>query len=873
MHYDRENALVELSVDELCEMAFRGGNIDNRYPRQGLRDRQAGRQIPKDASDSAMGQDAAYYPDLLLHQVSRCGDITFSVSGRADGVWYDPAGLCAVEEVKTVAGLPEMSVKTPRAQDLCRLTCYGYFLCAAKGLRAVTLRLSYVSADRDRETVHVDAEMSAEQLKQGYISLLCAVLPRAADLVARETALRAAAKDAVFPYAEMREAQREMIVECWRDLRAGKTLFAEAPTGIGKTMATLYPAVRCFGEGKCDKIFYLTAKNATRREAVGGIEKLAAAGTPMRACVITARDAMCASDAARAGRAEGRRTAAYCNPVACPYAKGYYDRVETVIEGLLASGKTVFTEADIRAAAQAGQVCPHELSLDLSERCEIVICDYNYVFSPAVAIQRYFADGIPNTPGHRYIFLLDEAHNLPDRARDMYSAELSLASVRAVQDILHEQEGQTLRGIFPEEDGGVGNLPDPDDREGRRSLHISAGWFDDLVGALSRMSRLCEDSMTADGDGVCRGVSLDRNRPSPLIETAAALSAVCDRWLRRNLTHPFYPAVDGLSAALRAFRTAGDYYDRHFATFVEVERPAGADSADEIETGDVRVRLICLDPADILRPLLQKAVGRVLFSATLTPAEYFADILGGDRRSVTISFDSPFDPEHLAVAVCDQINTRYETREDSYRRIVSYLSATVSAKRGNYMVYFPSYAYLDAVYERFHKKYPTVKTVVQTPGMTYEQREQFIAAFRPDSRELLVGFCVLGGSFSEGVDLPGRCLIGAVIVGVGIPALSNERNIMREYYDERAAAYGEGGTSREGYDYAYTYPGMNHVLQAAGRVIRRDDDRGVVVLLDDRYTAEPYLHLYPDHWTNMVSVSDAVSLYEYLSRFWEKPSD
>ena len=369
-------------------------------------------------------------------------------------------------------------------------------------------------------------------------------------------------------------------------------------------------------------------------------------------------------------------------------------------------------------------------------------------------------------------------------------------------------------------------------------------------------------------DGIRRGVSLDRNRPTALLDAVLTVSSRCDRWLRRNLSHPLYPVVDGLAATLRAFRTAGDYYDRHYATFVEVARPADALSDDEIESGEVAVRLICLDPADILRPLLHKASARVLFSATLTPAEYFADILGGDRDSVTISFDSPFDPDHLAVAVCDQINTRYENREESYRRIVSYLSAVVSAKRGNYMIYFPSYAYLDAVYQRFAKKYPTVKTVVQTPGMTYEQREAFIEAFRPDSKELLVGFCVLGGSFSEGVDLPGRCLIGAMIVGVGIPALSNERNIMREYYDERADFGDEGGGAREGYDYAYTYPGMNHVLQAAGRVIRRDDDRGVVVLMDDRYTAEPYLHLYPAHWTQMAAVSDAVSLYEYLAQFW-----
>ncbi len=892
MYYNPAESRIELSVRELCALAYMGGSIDNRYPSRRLFERAAEGRESHEAlrrryesgegrdENLGVGERAAYHAEVTLRHVCKCDDVVFMVSGRADGVWYDPAGACVVEEIKTVAGLPELFVRRPREADLAQLTCYGYFLAAAKGLSTVTLRLTYMSPGEEASAVHVDSVLTVEHLRAAYIALLRMILPRARDMVERETTLRAIARDAVFPYAEMREAQHDMIVECWRDLRAGKTLFAEAPTGIGKTMATLYPAVRCYGEDRCDKIFYLTAKNATRREAFGAVEKLNAAGTPVRGCVITSRDAACLCDVARAGRRDGRRTSAFCNPAICPYAKGYYDRVDSVIEGLLASGKHRFSFVEIREAAEEGKVCPYELSLDLSERCEIVICDYNYVFSPAVSLRRYFADGIPGTAGHRYIFLVDEAHNLPDRARDMYGAQLSLDDIRAAQECIRAWESQALAGVFPEEDNDIGNLPDSDDdadapSDGRRAPRITSAALDDLMGALTRMHRLCAESMTAGSDGVRHGVALDRNCPVPLLETVNALSSLCDRWLRRNLSHVLYGTVDTLSASLRAFRSAGDYFDRHYATFVEVDEPPVADADTEevlLEAGDVRVRLVCLDPADILRPLLQKATARVLFSATLTPAEYFAEILGGDRSTVTVSFDSPFDPDNLCVAVCDEINTRYENRDESYRRIVSYLSAVVSAKRGNYIIYFPSYAYLDAVYKIFKKKYPTVKTAVQTPGMTYEEREAFIDSFKPDSKELFVGFCVLSGSFSEGVDLPGRCLIGAVIVGVGIPALSNERNIMREYYDERAGAAGDDASPRQGYDYAYTYPGMNHVLQAAGRVIRRDDDRGVVILLDDRYTEEPYLRLYPDHWTGIASVSDAPSLYRYLTQFWEGES-
>ena len=882
MHYNPATEQIEISVRELCALAFKGGSLDNRVPPHSLyRRAEEGREVHDKLralreSGKGLGVTAeaprrprgseeirysvepppppAYHAEVPLRHTCRMDGVTFLVSGRADGVWYDPTGGCVVEEIKSASPTgADRYIRSPREADLAQLTCYGYFLCAAKGLDRITLRLTYATAGREEEAYFADSIMTAEQLAGGYAAILRMILPRAKDLVERETTLRKTAKRAIFPYTEVRDAQQDMIRECWRDMRAGKTLFAEAPTGIGKTMATLYPAVRCLGEGKCDKIFYLTAKNATRREAFAAVQKLNEAATPIRACVITARESACICEAAKtAAQSGGNRISTYCNPLACPYAKGYYDRADSAIFDMLSGDKTVFSGLDIRAAAKKWQVCPYELALDLSELCEVVICDYNYVFSPSVYLRRYFSEGIPHTEGHRYIFLVDEAHNLPDRARDMYSGALSLSDVTAAQDILHAWEtriGDDL--IFPTEDVGEAE-------EDRTAPRLSAVSLDDLVGVLSRMSGVCAESMVVDTDGVRRGVSLDRNQPVALCETARNLSTLCDRWLRRNTAHPLYSTVDGLATSLRSFRTAADYFDRRFATFVEVEGE------------DVRVKLTCLDPAGILRPILQKAEARVLFSATLTPNDYFADILGGDRDSVLVSFESPFPRDHLCVAVCDGVSTRYEDRDGSCRKIMNYIAATVSAKRGNYLVYFPSYAYLEKVYALFAKKYPSVKTVVQKQGMTYAEREAFIASFTPDSGELLVGFCVLGGSFSEGVDLPGRSLIGAVIVGVGIPALSSERNIMREYYDEtRVTTDPEGGGEGEGYAYAYTYPGMNHVLQAAGRVIRRPEDYGVVVLIDDRYTAEPYLHLYPEHWDMISSTEDPVSLNEYLASFWE----
>ncbi|MBR5124737.1 MAG: hypothetical protein IKU90_06365, partial [Clostridia bacterium] len=478
MHYNPQTDTIELSVRELCARAFKGGDLDNRVPPRdlyqravegrdvheklrALREAGFGVSVTHEAPRKPRGSEEirysaepqptpSYHAEVALRHSCRLEGVTFLVSGRADGVWYDPAGSCMVEEIKSVAGMGARYPAFPREEDLAQLICYGFFLSASKALSAVTLRLTYARVGHEEEAAFVDRIMTAEQLKAAYVALLRRVLPRAKDRVDRETTLRRKAKSAVFPYNEVREAQQEMILECWRDMRAGKTLFAEAPTGIGKTIATLYPAVRCLGEGRCDKIFYLTAKNATRREAFSAVQRLNETATPVRACVITAREGACICEEAKAG---GQRLSTHCNPDACPYAKGYYDRVDEVISDMLGQGKTLFSGLDIRAAAKKWQVCPYELALDLSELCEIVICDYNYAFSPSVYLRRYFSEGIPHTEGHRYVFLIDEAHNLPDRARDMYSGALSLADVTAVQDILQAQENRIDRNfIFSDED-------------------------------------------------------------------------------------------------------------------------------------------------------------------------------------------------------------------------------------------------------------------------------------------------------------------------------------------------------------------------------------------------------------------------------------
>ncbi len=836
MKYNRKateissDGVLELSVRELCELAFRGGDIDVRYPAVSrYKAFEEGKAAHKKLMES---RGEGYHSEVEMKNVCRFDGVTFSVSGRADGIFADSLGGFVVEEIKSVA---DVSLLTgPREQDMAQLICYAYFLTVARGVGVVTLRLTYVSRDDEGEEIYSDTVMSADDLKNAYLGILSRVIFTAKRIKYSNAELRDKARAAIFPYASMRPAQRDMITECWQDIRAGKNVFAVAPTGIGKTISTLYPAVRSFGDGKIDKIFYLTAKSSTRREAFSAAERLSATGTPLSTCVISSRESACINDGAKM---TGHSISRCCNPLMCPYAKGYYDRASGVIRELLESGN-MFSAQIIREAAIKGRVCPYELALDLSELCEIIICDYNYAFSPAVYLRRYFADGIPNTDGHRYAFLIDEAHNLVDRARDMYSGAVDLETVLRIQGAFKEYEERRKNYIFPDEDAP-------------KSSVLSADSFNSVIGCLMGMSRYCEENKTQDEEGVSHGFALVRQLPVELSAAAEALGKACESWLRREMGHELYAEVERFASDLRTFRTAGDYYDEKFVTFTECH-------------GDnVTVRYQCLDPSGIMKPLLCRARSCVLFSATLTPADYFADILGGGEEAVKVSYPSPFPRENLCLAAVDGVSTRFEDREKSARAIVTYIAATVSAKAGNYIVYFPSYSYMEKVHSLFAKKYPGVKTVVQRSNMTYAEREEFINSFKPDSTKLQIGFCVLGGSFSEGVDLPGKALIGTVIVGVGLPGLSSERNIMREYFDSTR----EG----RGYDYAYTYPGMNNVLQAAGRVIRRDDDRGIVVLIDDRYTSERYLPLYPDHWRgNMYAVGDPASLRELAARFWEK---
>ena len=782
MLYNQDTGAVELQLGELCALAYGRNNYNHQ---------------DTCAQDGALPeiQSQQYYADVRLQHTCRYAGILIKVTGIAQGI-FDCDGTLTLDYSRRAAKLPDPNepFTVPIVQR-----CLGYFLASAKELTSLMIRRIILTSQG--ETATNLTKYSAASLKEEYTAVLSRALPYIENCVQQNQELRPRAQSLAFPYPDLRQGQEDFMRECYRDIMHGIRLFIQAPTGIGKTISTLYPAVRAMGQGKCDKIFYLTAKASIRREALAAAKRLFEAGAPLRTIALAAKEQMCPLQECN------YRTCKHN----CPRSLSRTTMMKAIRE--LLTHHNGYTPVLIKQTAEKYGVCPYELSLDLSEFCSIVICDYNYVYNPAVKLRRYFVEN-----NGKYVLLVDEAHNLTDRARDMFSCELNNASFASILEFLPESE--PLRG----------------------KILACAEIF-------KLLNRYCKDTLQKDQDGTLHGYYFSRQPLDQVNEKLSDLAQDVEKWLKNHIYDTVYDSVEAFFGELRTYVANSQLYDSGFVTYVT-------------RNGDkITVRQMCLDPSRQLEECNDKAQAVIMFSATLTPPSYFAQTLGGGKHAVSVNFPSPFPRENLFVAVADGLSTRYEDRDKSVKKTASYIAASVVGKVGNYMVYFPSYSYMEKVAKAFLDKYPDVPVLIQKRGMNAEQKEQFLDAFKEDNPGMLIGFCVLGGSFSEGVDLPGARLIGSIIVGVGIPGLSDERNIIRDYYEEQNGC---------GYDYAYVYPGMNHVLQAAGRVIRTDSDRGIVVLLDQRYAEQRYTDLFPPHWKDVRFASDAQSLAKSIAEFWKK---
>ena len=777
---------VVLPVRRLSEFILRSGSIDSRFggsdsAAEGTR---IHRYLQKQGGD-------AYRSEVWLALEREVDGIVYRLEGRADGVLEE--SLPVIDEIKTVnVSLDRIGEDYSRAH-WGQAQCYAGMYSVLEKKEQMAVQLTYVRRDAEQpagigEIKRFRREFSREEL----LSFLDGLLRQYGIWAKRQLAWieqrNASIRALPFPFGVYRPGQREMAAAVYRTIAASGRLFSQAPTGIGKTVSTLFPAVKSLGEGLADRLFYLTAKTITRRAAEQALARMEEQGLRLRSVTLTAQDKICFLEEHRE-----------CNPDACPYADGHFDRVNDAVWELLDRCDRL-TRERVEDCARRHRVCPFELSLDASLWCDCIIGDYNYAFDPQVSLRRFFQEVT-----ERYVFLVDEAHNLVDRAREMYSAGLNRSDfVRAVKALPpRDPVKKPLRA--------VGNYLRDRLEEGEEVRTEET--------ALEGLNHLLEKAVDQLGS-----------------------------WLER---HPEGAAGEVLELffGITRYLKIAELYDDCYATLTSRRG------------GEIMVRQLCLDPSRALDGCMKRARASVLFSATLTPLSYFAAVLGGNEETRTQSLPSPYDPGHLGLVVLDRISTRYRHREDSVGEVVDAIARTVLSRPGNYLVYFSSYAYLEAVAERFETEYPSIPLYRQKSQMTEAEREAFLARFEEETGRTQVGFCVLGGIYAEGIDLQGGRLIGTVVVGVGLPQISPELNLLRDHYNR---------LGQPGYDFAYTFPGMNKVLQAVGRVIRGEEDRGVAVLIDDRFTSPGYRRLYPAHWREYRVARSGEALERALAAFWER---
>lgn len=783
-----EKPKVRISVRNLVEFILRSGDLDNSRGSSG--DKEAmlkGGRLHRKIQRSMKGN---YQAEVSLKRESEYEDVIIQVEGRADGIFTED-GEFWIDEIKgTYGNLQAMEVPVPvhRAQAM----CYGWIYGEKEGLSQIGIQMTYSHLDTE-DTRRFREIFSMEELKNWYQKLLDDYHKWISCSLSWKKERNASMKDLQFPFP-YREGQREIVSGVYHTVSSKKTLFVQAPTGVGKTMSAIFPSVRAIGEGKGETLFYLTAKTITGTVAWEAFHTLRENGLKFKVTAITAKEKLCFLDSPE------------CTPEKCPYAKGHFDRVNDAVYELWTT-EEVYSREVIRAHAEKWQVCPFEMCLDLSVWVDGVICDYNYAFDPNVHLKRFFGENISGD----YIFLIDEAHNLVERGREMYSAEISRQTLFTLRKKIRKHFPKLARAL---------------DKASRQMLELE----EDLKASQNPYQVL--------------------SNPGVLPVTFLTISGELEEILEeKNLEEELRKEILEFYFVVRDFLNVSELVDENYVVYTEY-----------FGENDFRLRLFCVNPAANLSEYLKKGRSAVFFSATLFPMLYYRELLTTETDAYGIYVQSPFSAKNRRILIGSDVSSRYTRRNHTeYRKIAEYISRCVWQRQGNYMVFFPSYRLMEDVYQVYEEEFSVdwVRCIRQNSDMTEREREEFLEEFQ--SREgTLVGFCVLGGIFSEGVDLTGESLIGAIIVGTGLPQIGSEREILKEYYDRK---------KQSGFDYAYRYPGMNKVLQAAGRVIRTKEDRGVILLLDDRFLGRDYGEIFPREWKDRSSCR-LNTVEEAVSRFW-----
>ncbi len=777
-----QKQLIRISVRNLVEFILREGDIDNRIAGTSEKDAmQLGSKIHRKIQRQ-MGSD--YCAEVPLKIQIPFEKFTLQVEGRADGVQVDEDGAL-IDEIKGVQR--EIGhIKEPVGMHLAQAKCYAYIYGVQQNLKKITVQMTYCQLDSEEIKRFQEIYMLTE-LEEWFMELVHQYEKWANFEIEWEAARTNSIKQTEFPY-EYRKGQKELVTSVYKTILRKKKLFIQAPTGVGKTIATIFPAVKAMGEGLGNKLFYLTAKTITRTVAEQAFSHMRLQGLKMKTITLTAKEKICFCEQKE------------CNPDACPYAKGHFDRVNDAVYDLLISADDITREL-VEAYASKHHVCPFEMVLDVSLWVDGVICDYNYVFDPNAHLKRFFSDGKKG----KYLFLIDEAHNLVERGREMYSATLykeDLLSVKKKVKEYHKLTSQLdacnkiLLGMKRE-------------CENYKVYENVSHFYIKLVNVYTQLEKLLEENRHVDDE-------------------------ILD----------FYFNV-------RFFLDVYENLDENYEIYTEME-----------ESGNFKIKLFCVNPATNLEKYLEYGNSTIFFSATLLPIAYYKKLLSVETDDYAIYAQSTFDEQNRLLLVANDVSTRYTQRgETMYRKYASYIANIVQSRKGNYLIFFPSYLFMERVKEMFDEmKLSDVECIVQGQNMREQDREEFLQRFEKEQDYSLVGFCVLGGVFSEGIDLTEERLIGAIIVGTGLPQVCNERELLKLYFDRQ---------NENGFDYAYLYPGINKVLQAAGRVIRTENDIGVIALLDERFRGGAYQKTFPREWKDIEYCSGA-SLQEKIKEFWNK---
>ncbi len=793
---------IKISVRNLVEFILCSGDLDNTRTRSDADAMQAGSKMHRKLQKQMGANYTAEVPLSITVPVNH-EDISFelTIEGRADGIinnkviQEDFAVLIFEEEdanppdiiIDEIKGVYlELSHLTaPIGVHRAQAMCYAYIYATKYEQARIGIRMTYCNLETENLR-YFEETFRYQELKDWFSHLVEEYAKWAVWQIKWCDKRDAAIKAMDFPF-DYREGQKELVTGVYKTILRKKKLFIEAPTGVGKTISTVFPAIKAMGEGLADKVFYLTAKTITRTVAEETFKILSNKGLDFKVVTITAKEKVCILDKPD------------CNPGACPRAKGYFDRINDAVYDLLSNENDISRDL-ILEYGEKHCVCPFEMGLDVTLWSDAIICDYNYVFDPNVYLRRFFS----NEKQNNYVFLIDEAHNLVDRAREMYSAVLYKEDFLEVKRLVKDISGKLVRQL------------------------------DYCNNDLLRLKRECDDFEVQDNvDGLCMHLM--------------SLMTEFETFLQESFI------AEGKETILRLFLDV-----RHFLNIYEIHDDNYTIYTD-YEEERFRLKLQCMDPSKNLENCMARGRSTILFSATLLPIGYYMEQLGGKKEEdYAVYAPSTFLTENRLILVGNDVSTKYSRRNArEYEKICNYIKEFTRAKAGNYMVFFPSYQMLQEIAELAGEELEGL--VVQSSNMTEEEKELFLEEFVENPEKSRIGFCVMGGIFSEGIDLKSNRLIGAVIVGTGLPMVCNERELFRGYFDQK------NGT---GFDYAYLYSGMNKVLQSAGRVIRTKDDRGAILLLDDRFTQKQYYNLFPREWFPYVTVNQA-SMKAYLQDFWD----